>query len=352
MDELVGFWDLAVPVGAEEPAGAFKILFMSTGEFAFIEVNSSEPPNGVELGTYEVLDDILSFDFEFDGIGSVNWGDGGLSDADGPAYVREISENYLKLDIGSYEDILLEKTQVQDTSNFYHDLWRLDYATYGDEMQVRGDAFVLLLPNNQFYVLDPELDPVQDIYDGLEYGEYTYDSLSEVFNFNFLYDGTRYSVLQDSGLSNRGDLFVQEKIDDNTFVAQFNSNPLIKIQFSRVEQEATLSRESFQSEQHSLTVIANVFGSIMFLDGLTETVTSDSHTIEYNGTTFDYEEVDAIITTVVRDDEFTEEFSAEIVESFPEFEGISYNTALALIGQPNMEGTLLMVAGFDGNYVG
>ena len=104
--------------------------------------------------------------------------------------------------------------------------------------------------------------------------------------------------------------------------------------------------------QYSLTVIANVFGSIMFLDDLTETVTSDSHTIEYNGTTFDYDEVDAIITTVVRDDQFTEEFSAEIAESFPEFEGISYSTALALIGQPNMEGTLLMVAGFDGNYVG
>ena len=40
------------------------------------------------------------------------------------------------------------------------------------------------------------------------------------------------------------------------------------------------------------------------------------------------------------------------MESFPEFEGISYSTALALVGQPNMEGTLLMVAGFDGNYVG
>ena len=104
--------------------------------------------------------------------------------------------------------------------------------------------------------------------------------------------------------------------------------------------------------QHTLTAIANVFGSIMFLNDLTETVTSDSHTIEYNGTTFDYEEVDGFITTVVRDGEFTSEFAAEIAESFPDVAGISYNTALALIGQPNMEGTLLMVAGFDGNYVG
>jgi len=104
--------------------------------------------------------------------------------------------------------------------------------------------------------------------------------------------------------------------------------------------------------QYSLTAIANVFGSIMFLDGLTETVTSTSHTIEYNGTIFDYAEVDGIITTVVRDGEFTSEFAAEIAESFPDSAGISYSTAVALIGQANMESTLLMVAGADGNYVG
>jgi Ca2+-binding RTX toxin-like protein len=104
--------------------------------------------------------------------------------------------------------------------------------------------------------------------------------------------------------------------------------------------------------QYSLTAIANVFGSIMFLDGLTETVTSTSHTIEYNGTTFDYAEVDGIITTVVRDGEFTSEFAAEIAESFPDAAGISYSTAVALIGQANMESTLMMVAGADGNYVG
>ena len=104
--------------------------------------------------------------------------------------------------------------------------------------------------------------------------------------------------------------------------------------------------------QYSLTAIANVFGEVMFLDGLTETVTSSSHTIEYNGTTFDYAEVDGIITTVVRDGEFTSEFAAEIAESFPDSAGISYSTAVALIGQANIESTLLMVAGADGNYVG
>ena len=111
--------------------------------------------------------------------------------------------------------------------------------------------------------------------------------------------------------------------------------------------------DDFDAEGTStITVIANVFGSIMFLDGLTETVMESSHTIEYQGTSFDYAEVDSFIMTVVRDNEFTTEFAAEIAESFPDNAGISYSTAVALIGQANMGSTLLMVAGSDGNYVG
>ena len=117
-------------------------------------------------------------------------------------------------------------------------------------------------------------------------------------------------------------------------------------------EDALASVGEVSEGQYSLTAIANVFGSIMFLDGLTETVTASSHTIEYNGTTFDYAEVDGIITTVARDGEFTSEFAAEIAESFPDSAGISYSTAVALIGQANMESTLLAVAGADGNYVG
>ena len=117
-------------------------------------------------------------------------------------------------------------------------------------------------------------------------------------------------------------------------------------------EDALASVGEVSEGQYSLTAIANVFGSIMFLDGLTETVTASSHTIEYNGTTFDYAEVDGIITTVARDGEFTSEFAAEIAESFPVSAGISYSTAVALIGQANMESTLLTVAGADGNYVG
>jgi hypothetical protein len=56
--------------------------------------------------------------------------------------------------------------------------------------------------------------------------------------------------------------------------------------------------------------------------------------------------------TVVRDGDFTSEFAKEISESFSEYAGISYNAAVALIGQANMQSTLMMVAGYDGNYIG
>ena len=102
---------------------------------------------------------------------------------------------------------------------------------------------------------------------------------------------------------------------------------------------------------YELTLIANVFGSVLILDSITELVTDESHILDWEGQLFTYEDIDAVTTTVVRDGEFTSEFTAEIAESFPDSVGISYSTAVALIGQANMESTLLMVAGADGNYV-
>ena len=106
------------------------------------------------------------------------------------------------------------------------------------------------------------------------------------------------------------------------------------------------------ASQHSLTVIADVLGSVILLKNLNEVITENSHTIEHNGTTFNYSEVDVLITTVTRDDVFTEEFAAEIADAYPGSAGISYTTAVTLIGQPNIDATLLAVAGADGNYVG
>ena len=69
-------------------------------------------------------------------------------------------------------------------------------------------------------------------------------------------------------------------------------------------------------------------------------------------TTFDYAEVDGIITTVIRDGEFSNEFADEIAGSYPDSAGIKYSVADVFIGKANMESTPMMVAGADGNYVG
>lgn len=103
---------------------------------------------------------------------------------------------------------------------------------------------------------------------------------------------------------------------------------------------------------HSLDVIVDLFGQVLYLKGLTETVSSTAHTIEYEGTSFDYSDVDGLLTTVVRDGEFTEEFAKEIADAYPSVAGISYSTAVALVGASAIDSVLIAVAGADGNYVG
>ena len=103
---------------------------------------------------------------------------------------------------------------------------------------------------------------------------------------------------------------------------------------------------------NTLDVIVDLFGQLLYLKDLTETITSTSHTIQYSGTSFNYSEVDGFLTTVLRNGEFTEEFAKEIAESFPSVAGISYPTAVALVGASAIEGVLISVAGADGNYVG
>jgi hypothetical protein len=112
----------------------------------------------------------------------------------------------------------------------------------------------------------------------------------------------------------------------------------------------TVSPDSAQSS--TLDLIVDILGQVRYLKGLTETVTSSSHTIEYQGVIFDYKEVDAFITVVTRNGEFTEEFSTEIADAYPSVAGIKYETAVLLVGQSEIESVLIAVAGADGNYVG
>jgi hypothetical protein len=74
------------------------------------------------------------------------------------------------------------------------------------------------------------------------------------------------------------------------------------------------------NETHTLSVIVdkNVLGpDAVLLKGLKESMTMTNgaitkHIVEYAGSTFEYDQIDSLITTVTRDDEFTAEFTKEI----------------------------------------
>ena len=76
-----------------------------------------------------------------------------------------------------------------------------------------------------------------------------------------------------------------------------------------------------------------------------------THTVEYAGTAYNYGDLDPFITTVTRDGEFTQEFAQEIADFDAGAAGVSYQTAVQLIGQAQINDTLLYVAGADGSYI-
>lgn len=102
---------------------------------------------------------------------------------------------------------------------------------------------------------------------------------------------------------------------------------------------------------NTLDVIVDLFGNVSMLKGLIEVDNGTVHTLSYNGTVFNYAEVDPLITTVVRNGEFTAEFAQEIADAYPSAAGIKYNTVVTLFGVAAIDDLLISVAGADGFYV-
>jgi hypothetical protein len=114
------------------------------------------------------------------------------------------------------------------------------------------------------------------------------------------------------------------------------------------------------NEKHSLSVIVDkgvLSSSAMLLKGLNESITytdgvATKHTVEYSGITFDYSQINSLISVVTRDDEFTMEYRKELTDFAPTSVNLSYKDAALLIGLANVDNTLIAIAGADGNYVG
>lgn len=113
-------------------------------------------------------------------------------------------------------------------------------------------------------------------------------------------------------------------------------------------------------ESHTLSLIVDagiLDSNPMILHNLAEIIQYSSnniitHTITYGATTFNYNDVDSLITTVTRDGNFTTEFQNEIAAVAPSAANITYADAVALVGTANIDKTLIYIAGADGNYVG
>jgi hypothetical protein len=114
------------------------------------------------------------------------------------------------------------------------------------------------------------------------------------------------------------------------------------------------------NKTHTLSVIVdkNVLGtSATLLKELKESITYTNgaitkHSVEYTGVTFDYNQIDSLITTVTRDGEFTAEFTKEINDYLGTELNITYSAAVKLVGAASIDGVILSVAGADENFVG
>jgi len=114
------------------------------------------------------------------------------------------------------------------------------------------------------------------------------------------------------------------------------------------------------TETYTLSIIVdkNVIGeSATLLKGLKETITYTNgaftkHSVEYAGSTYDYTQIDSLISTVTRDGEFTSEFTKEINDYLGTESNIPYSAAVKLIGVSTIDNVLLNIAGSDGNFVG
>ena len=76
-----------------------------------------------------------------------------------------------------------------------------------------------------------------------------------------------------------------------------------------------------------------------------------SHTIEYGGQAYKYQDVDKLTMVYLRNDEFSTEFQKEIADSFPDYSTVSYSDVVSLVGISGMSDVILQVAGADGTFV-
>jgi len=138
----------------------------------------------------------------------------------------------------------------------------------------------------------------------------------------------------------------------------FTSMELIKFSDKTVNVSDYIISTPIQ-KTYNLSIIVDkgiIDANAVLLANLLETMTYSgsnliSHTVKYGNSIYNYNDIDSLITTVVRDGSFTTEFQKEIADLAPSVANITYKDAVSLVGVSNIVNTLIYVAGADGNFV-
>ena len=138
-----------------------------------------------------------------------------------------------------------------------------------------------------------------------------------------------------------GQLNGQSVIGSDIYIAKFQSTNITK----------TVSNLSVIVDKgilgSSAALLKNLIETSTYTDGVIT-----NQVLEYAGTSFNYSDIDKLITTVTRDGEFTSEFRKEITDLLPAAANFSYQDTVKLVGLANIDNVILYVAGADGNFVG
>ena len=143
------------------------------------------------------------------------------------------------------------------------------------------------------------------------------------------------------------------------YAGNFNSDGSDKNNNLTISVNTVYSASSSRIENNKLDILVdrNVLGaSPLLLKGLGESINYKDglvieHTLTYNSIDFDYTKIDHLITTVVRNSEFTQEFMSELTDFMPSAAGLKYADAVLLVGVANIDSAIIAVCGADGNYV-
>ena len=218
-------------------------------------------------------------------------------------------------------------------------------------------TFTVEKPNASDYLINGEPDPTLNLIRG------------ETYTFNFIDDGHPFFIKSfigpgttgryDAGVVNQGsrsadqDLTFTVPLDaPDVLYYQCSVHPGMQGQLLVSDGEVGINADEQNSTVTLIVEPGHIGPSPVVLNGLVEVKTGDAWTIEYAGLTFNYADIDPIVTLVTRDDAYTQEFRAEIAEAYPEYAGYSYEDTIDLVGLNSINATLLHIAAADGQIIG